>query len=534
MGKNTFLLPLLLLLGSFVGLTEPYKILMYTNLFGHSHIKMLGAVSDTLTDAGHDLTVLMPVIDFKQENKTAMKSTKNIIKIQPGQDISKTIETMEKFMTQLWTTDNSNPLFMVFHAPAMSAIFASQCRKVLEDKELIERLRAENFDLAITEPFDTCAYALFEAIKIRAHVAVLSCSRLDHVSKAIGQPIAPSYVPGTQSTHGERMTIWQRFMNILHFLMGDFLFSYIGDEDFKVAKEIIPGVRSWREVLPEASFIFTNHIPLMDFPAPTFDKIIPIGGISVKTQKKSLELPEKWNKILGLRKKNILVSFGSNARSADMPEHFKQNVLKVAESMPDVTFIWKYENEKDTLADHLDNVYLGDWLPQNELLGDPRLSLFVTHGGLASVTELALMGKPAVMVPLFADQARNANMLKRHGGAAVLHKTDLGNAETIRNTIKKVLENEKYRVNAERLAEMLNNQPTNPKDTLIKHVEFAAKFGQLPSMDPYGRHQSYIEYYLLDIISIALVLILTTSFISFQLIKCTFRMCCGSGKVKKD
>lgn len=61
----------------------------------------------------------------------------------------------------------------------------------------------------------------------------------------------------------------------------------------------------------------------MDFPAPTFDKIIPIGGISVKTQKKSLELPEKWNKILGLRKKNILVSFGSNARSADMPEHFK-------------------------------------------------------------------------------------------------------------------------------------------------------------------------------------------------------------------
>lgn len=56
----------------------------------------------------------MPVIDFKQENKTAMKSTKNIIKIQPGQDISKTIETMEKFMTQLWTTDNSNPLFMVF------------------------------------------------------------------------------------------------------------------------------------------------------------------------------------------------------------------------------------------------------------------------------------------------------------------------------------------------------------------------------------------------------------------------------------
>ncbi|UMM26986.1 hypothetical protein L5515_010459 [Caenorhabditis briggsae] len=519
-----------------IGLAEPYKILMYTNLFGHSHIKMLGAVSDTLTDAGHDVTVLMPVIDFKQENKTEMKSTKKIIKVPPGQDTSTTIAAMEKFMTQMWTSDNSNPLFMAFHAPAMSAIFASQCRKVLEDKELLERLKAENFDLAITEPFDTCAYELFDAIKIRAHVAVLACSRLDHVSSAIGQPIAPSYVPGTQSTYGEKMTIGQKFMNILHFVMGDFLFGYIGDEDYKVAKELIPGVRSWREVLPEASYIFTNHIPLMDFPAPTFDKIIPIGGISVKTQRKSLQLPEKWDKVLGLRKKNVLISFGSNARSIDMPEEFKKSILKVAELLPEVTFIWKYENEKDTLADHLENVYLGDWLPQNELLGDPRLSLFVTHGGLASVTELALMGIPAVMVPLFADQARNGMMLKRHGGATVLHKTDLADYRIIKKAIEEVLFNDEYRKNAERLAKMLNNQPTDPKETLVKHVEFAARFGQLPSMDPYGRQQSYFEYYLLDIILIGLLIIFVTSYVAFKILSCVFSLCCrnSSKKAKHD
>ncbi|PIC32359.1 hypothetical protein B9Z55_012719 [Caenorhabditis nigoni] len=453
---------------------------------------MLGAVSDTLTDAGHDVTVLMPVIDFKQEDKTAMKSTKKIIKVPPGQDTSTTIAAMDKFMTQMWTSDNSNPLFMAFHAPAMSAIFASQCRKVLEDKELLERLKAENFDLAITEPFDTCAYELFDAIKIRAHVAVLACSRLDHVSSTIGQPIAPSYVPGTQSTYGEKMTIGQKFMNILHFVMGDFLFGYIGDEDYKVAKELIPGVRSWREVLPEASYIFTNHIPLMDFPAPTFDKIIPIGGISVKTQRKSLQLPEKWDKILGLRKKNVLISFGSNARSIDMPVEFNS--------------------------------------------GDPRLSLFITHGGLASVTELALMGKPAVMVPLFADQARNGMMLKRHGGATVLHKTDLADYKIIKKAVEEVLFNDEYRKNAERLAQMLNNQPADPKETLVKHVEFAARFGQLPSMDPYGRQQSYFEYYLLDIISIGLLIIFVTFYVIFKILSCVFGLCCRSSstKVKHD
>lgn len=42
-----------------------------------------------------------------------MKSTKNIIKIESGQETSKTLETMNTFMSQLWTADNSNPLFMM-------------------------------------------------------------------------------------------------------------------------------------------------------------------------------------------------------------------------------------------------------------------------------------------------------------------------------------------------------------------------------------------------------------------------------------
>lgn len=66
--------------------------------------------------------------------------------------------------------------------------------------------------------------------------------------------------------------------------------------------------------------------------------------------------------------------------------------------MPDTTFIWKYEDLNDKFTEGIENVYLGDWLPQNELLADKRLNVFVTHGGLGSVTELSMMGTPAVMV----------------------------------------------------------------------------------------------------------------------------------------
>ncbi|CAL2039992.1 unnamed protein product [Caenorhabditis brenneri] len=477
--------------------SETYKILVYINLFGHSHLKVLGTVADALTDAGHNVTVLMPIIETQFLNKTCLKSTKNVIFIEQNDELRQLMRQRSKRFETVWTSGGSNPFNIYKKAGMMSSLFTSHCRNVMSKAKLIEELKNEKFDLAITEPFDTCAYALFEAISIRAHVAVYSCSRLDHVSEIVGQPVPLSYVPGMQSSFGEKMSIWERFMNYFQFKGSSYIFQTIGDEGYEAAKEFYPNIRSWREVVAEASFIFTNSIPYLDFPSPTFDKMIPIGGFTVKTDKKSLKLEEKWSEILNQRRTNVLISFGTNARSVEMPEEYKKSLLKVFKSMPNTTFIWKYENPEDPFIKDIENVYLSSWLPQNELLADPRLTVFVTHGGLASVTELAMMGKPAVMIPLAADQTRNAEMLKRHGGVAVLTKFDLANPNLFKDTITNVMMDDSYKKNAERLAEILHNQPTKPLDTLVKYVEFAARFGKLPLMDNYGRHQSFTDFKIL-------------------------------------
>ncbi|CAA92791.2 UDP-glucuronosyltransferase [Caenorhabditis elegans] len=511
------------ILTSIISCVSSYKILLYSNLFGHSHVKVLAAAADILTDAGNNVTVLMPVFDNNLRNKTSLKSTKNTIFVEAGPNVEELMSDMRQFLANAWKEDTGNPITMMKAAQDMGTAFAEQCTKVISEPGLLEKLKAENYDLAITEPFDTCGYALFEAINIRAHVAILTANRFDHVTDVIGQPIASSYVPGTQSETGDRMTMGERLGNYFQFLVGSYFFSLIGDRDFEAAKSVVPITRSWREVLPEASFILTNQIPLLDFPAPTFDKIVPIGGLSVKTEKKNLKLDEKWSKILGIRKNNVFISFGSNAKSVDMPDEFKNSLADVFKSMPDTTFIWKYENTSDPIVNHLDNVHLGDWLPQNELLADPRLSVFVTHGGLGSVTELAMMGTPAVMIPLFADQGRNAQMLKRHGGAVVIEKNNLADTHFMKETLEKVIKDPKYLENSKRLAEMLTNQPTNPKETLIKYVEFAARFGKLPSLDNYGRHQSYIEYFFLDIIAILAVISLFSLYISYIILRAVIR-----------
>lgn len=143
--------------------------------------------------------------------------------------------------------------------------------------------------------------------------------------------------------------------------------------------------------------------------------------------------------------------------------------------MPNVTFIWKYESEDVKFAEGIDNLHFSKWVPQTALLNDDRLTAFLTHGGLGSTIELAYSGKPAVMIPVFADQIRNANMLARHHGVIYLHKNFMENVEMTRKAFEDVLYDENYKKNARKLADILANQPNSPKDYVIKYTEFVGK-----------------------------------------------------------
>ncbi|VDO16277.1 unnamed protein product [Haemonchus placei] len=112
---------------------------------------------------------------------------------------------------------------------------------------------------------------------------------------------------------------------------------------------------------------------------------------------------------------------------------------------------------------------------KKKILADPRLTVFITHGGLGSTTELAHLGKPAILMPVFADQTRNAHMLAKHGGGIVLTKFALEDPQIIRDSLKKIFNDASYSRNAKRLSEMLLNQPISAEQLLIKHCEFAAK-----------------------------------------------------------
>ncbi|EFO83227.1 hypothetical protein CRE_30294 [Caenorhabditis remanei] len=166
-------------------------------------------------------------------------------------------------------------------------------------------------------------------------------------------------------------------------------------------------------------------------------------------------------------------------QTTTVPFPLRNSLITALGAMSDVTFIWKYENTSVNIVKEKDpsirNIHLVDWMPQQALLADSRLDLFITHGGLASTNEVAFSGKPAVMIPVFGDQTRNSRMLERHGSVLVLRKENLQYPDAIMKAVMTVLNDKSFEQRARNLAKLLNNQPESPRDVFLKYFNFVAR-----------------------------------------------------------
>lgn len=92
-----------------------------------------------------------------------------------------------------------------------------------------------------------------------------------------------------------------------------------------------------------------------------------------------------------------------------MPDNIRRVFLNTFGRFGDLNFIWKWEgamgDDKESIPA---NVHLFPWLPQQDLLADPNIRLFINHGGYMSHQEAIYHGVPFVALPVFGDQPISA------------------------------------------------------------------------------------------------------------------------------
>lgn len=482
--------------------TKPLNILVYSPVFGGSHSKFMGNIADTLTEVGHNVTFLVPVADVTRKHEVGVKLTKNVIIVDKSDQNSEenlNID-MDEVIKPLWLIQN-RPTDFATCFDFFLEMMKSNCEDFTSNKKVFDQLSNMKFDVAIAEPVSVCGLGYFDALGINKTILASSTTHYEGVVRNSGEPVDMSYVPVHGAYFDEKMDIFQRYTNWAaeHVMAGN-LEKMFDEEMERYQKNLGVNVKHWRDLIPSASLMFTNANQYLDFPRPVLQKTVGIGGISVNMEKiKSEKLPEETGEILNKREQNMLISFGSMVKSSTMPENWRNSILSSIKHFPNITFIWKYEKDDLSWARGVENVHFLKWVPQTALLNDKRVTAFLTHGGLGSTNELAYIGKPAIVVPIFGDQGRNAPMLARHGGALVLHKFDLEKEDILVDFIQKIVFDKSYSQKAQELSKLLNSSPFTPKELVVKHTEFVAQFGPLTQMDPYIRQLSWFQRTFADI-----------------------------------
>ncbi|CAP28385.2 Protein CBR-UGT-7 [Caenorhabditis briggsae] len=510
--------------------SEAFNFLVISPIYSYSHVKFMSNIADKLADHGHEVVVFQQqILESLRDKKVIKNPSVKIINYEAGDAGKEFYKTRPKStVSKYWTTNQATtPWAADQFAETMSKDLEHMCLQIFKDKNLHNQLKKEKFDVVIAEPFDPCGLYLADYLQIPSTIVAMASSRIEPIQWAVGQPSGLNFIPGPGSAYGKSSGIWDRVNNIWMFIMRTRMFrtvywnlldtlreqTGVVIRDIDVSLDFSKFYKSKvQEIVADSAYLFFNSNPYLDFPFPSLTKCVPIGGFSMDISSwKSEKLPDDLHKLLDERYKTVYISFGSMIRSSDMPDSYKSGIIEMMKSMPNVNFIWKYEdgNDQEFKKKLPENVHPKKWLPQPALVSaDHRLSLFITHGGLGSVMEVAYAGIPAIVVPLFFDQPMNGEMLKRHGGAEVYSKFDLGNSQKLADVVQEMLKPE-YAINALRLSNLLQKQPIDPVNRLIKHAEFAAEFKKFQELDPYSRQLNFAQYFFIDIFVIIFIMFAT-------------------------
>ncbi|XP_007565672.1 LOW QUALITY PROTEIN: UDP-glucuronosyltransferase 2C1-like [Poecilia formosa] len=400
---------------------------------------------------------------------------------------------------------------------------------MLDDTELMRRLNQSKFDLVLTDPWwgNGAIVAKYLNLPLVYNVRWLNPEEA-HFAVA---PSPISYIPVTLSGYTDKMNFFQRTKNMIIYLITQIQTTsvsklvyqplcskYLGpDADFDQIKS---GADIW---LIRTDFVF-------DYPRPTMPNVVYMGGFHCTPAK---PLPKDLEDFVQSSGEHgvIIMSLGTFVPS--LPDDMANKIAASFAELPQKV-IWSYSGSKPSTLGN--NTLLVDWMPQKDLLGHPKVKLFVAHGGTNGVQEAIYHGVPVVGLSLFFFFVLvydNLLRLQDRGGAKVLTLTTVDKDDNFLKAVKEVLNEPSYRANMQRLSRLHRDQPIQPIDNALFWIEFVMRNKGAAHLKAQSHGMSWYIYHSVDV-----ALFLTGAVLLMLLTAVTFIRClCKSpcrGKLKRD
>merc|ERR1719219_2552502 len=147
----------------------------------------------------------------------------------------------------------------------------------------------------------------------------------------------------------EPMTFFQRIGNHLLDLVSNVWMRVMLYKMNEIrTRELGYELRSEAEVMSERFSVFiSNHHPVTHGSWPYLPNVVEVGGLGLKEAK---PLTGDLRTFLDAANDGaVFVSFGSAIRSSQIPEERLEQLLAVFRSLPQYSFVWKWDSEIEKL-----------------------------------------------------------------------------------------------------------------------------------------------------------------------------------------
>ncbi|PIO71140.1 hypothetical protein TELCIR_06969 [Teladorsagia circumcincta] len=204
------------------------------------------------------------------------------------------------------------------------------CKALVDDDDMMHRLRESKFELVYSEGLDTCG-------------------------------------PVGLSPFSDELSFIERLINFNLHIFFEIYKKWLDGRFWRMFNEKEPGIPAIRDILYEkTALIMTNVHEFAETTRPRTNMIRYIGGSTIYDPQ---PLNKELSNVLNERPTTVLFCMGTIVYSKDMPEWMKNVFIETFALFPNMTFLWKYEDPDDVIFKNIPNVHPVEWIPQTDLLG---------------------------------------------------------------------------------------------------------------------------------------------------------------------
>lgn len=483
----------------------------------NSHIIYFSELGKALSSQGHTVLLVAPSNARVPSQKTTSNFTTVTYQVPDAVPFMSSVRIAELMIKAVLSKSLIERFNLFFEMEEeCNTHLESDCSHLFDDADLMQRIRGQKFDFAVMDALALQCYLVLP-YSLGIPYAIFSISYFELLYRV---PRLPSFV--TMEPFTDEMTFQQRLKSMFTALL---IYTYQPDTTPFISKYAshLPSM-GYHDLMQKASLWLYLEDVVISYARPNMPNTVSVGDIMARPGK---PLAHDIGEIVRKSSEGVIVvSLGS------LFDHVPDSITKkLCEAFSNVTFqvIWKLNNPH--VCSKLNNVHIIGWIPQNDLLANQNVRLFITHGGFNSVLEAVYHGKPMIVLPIDVDQPANAVAVAAKGYGIHLDLIEF-TAQQLLESINKIVSQPEFTEQVLKASAILKDKKESPGERVSFLINHVIKHGDAHLRT--GAFQlSLLEFLMFDIFFVFFVVLTILVFIFFIISCCLLRMtrrCCQKTK----